>query len=67
MNKFNFAYIIISTLIILGLIIGIYYGGKIPKEDMSICLLGTYILLKGTFDLIYCYKFCPTNKIQTST
>lgn len=37
----------IIEFIILIIILSIYYSKLIPKEHMTICLLGTYILIKS--------------------
>lgn len=39
--------------VILILIVGLYKSNWIPKEYMTICLLGSYITLKGIFGVIH--------------
>jgi hypothetical protein len=39
--------------IILIIILIIYYSGKIPESKMTICLLGSYIVLNGTFSILH--------------
>jgi hypothetical protein len=53
MNNIILLHEALIEIIILILIVIIYYSKSIPDKYLSICLLGSYILLRSIFNFIH--------------